>query len=308
MRGARRDRTRGVLLVLFLLLGAPSARAGDLPTIVVMNFQSGKGLHQDTLKLLNDLMLSEFQRAAGRFRIFGEQDIVSMMNLEETRVQTTGCADDACLAEIGGALGAELLVSASVGTLGDRYVLNMKMIDVTRADAVGRSSQVVEAREAELIAATRRAVQETLSGLRASSAGARFGLVAEAGGRSLAWDVAAWGSAGMALALAAGGTAAAVLAGQSYDSLEDTPQVSTDRRRSLTDEIDRRSLAADVLFGVAGAAALTSVLLFVLMPGAEDGAGGSASATDRASAGLAPVAGGGVLLLQGRLPEWTVTR
>ena len=57
-----------------------------------------------------------------------------------------------------------------------------------------------------------------------------------------------------------------------------------------------RSLAADTLFGLAGAAALTSVLLFVLMP----------DEVEATSAGLSPVSGGAVLGVRGSWPPWEV--
>ena len=106
-----------------------SIAAEELPRAVVMNFAVEKGIDESTVRLLNDVMLSEFQNT-GKFHVFGEQDIVSIMDLERTKIQTKGCADDACLAEIGGALGAQYLASSRVGKLGEKFVLNLKMIEV----------------------------------------------------------------------------------------------------------------------------------------------------------------------------------
>jgi len=309
-------RIAAVLLVLWPLSGrAADAAAEASSTIVVMNFQVGKGVDEATVKLLNDLMLAEFQRP-GTHQVFGEQDMISMMNLEETKVQT-GCTDDACLAEIGGALGARYLVSAALGRVGAKFLVNLKMIDVEEAKAVGRSSQIVEGEEDRLLSAVKAAVAELLASL---SPGAQLAATATApepaaplatpappvaedpvtepapsatlqadppSGRSLAWDVGAWGTASLAVALLAGATASAVLASQANDDREQTPLIEADRRSSL---------AADTLFGLAGAAALTSVLLFVLMP----------DEVEATSAGLSPVSGGAVLGVRGSWPPWEV--
>ena len=62
-------------------------------------------------KLLNEMILSEVEKSQ-LFKVFGKLEITAMMHRQEVKIRTTGCADDACLAEIGGAIGAKILMCA----------------------------------------------------------------------------------------------------------------------------------------------------------------------------------------------------
>ena len=70
--------------------------------------------------------------------VLGSADIASMMSLEEERIKLTGCADDSCLAEIGGALGVQLLASAAIGSVGEKFVVTVKVLDVNEARVLDR--------------------------------------------------------------------------------------------------------------------------------------------------------------------------
>lgn len=71
-------------------------------------------------------------------------DVKDMAALEKTR-QVMGCEEDvACLAEISRAVNAELVLSSTLGKVGKSYVITLALVDATKANPVGRASEVVD--------------------------------------------------------------------------------------------------------------------------------------------------------------------
>ena len=131
-----------IFFLALMLAAAPAIAQGVKPKIAVLGLKAAKGIDEGTVRLLDELLLTEIQEA-GSFEVFGSSDIASMITLEEQRIQLTGCNDDSCLAEIGGALGVNLLVASSVGAVGDKWLLNVKLLDVSTAKVLKRSSEIV---------------------------------------------------------------------------------------------------------------------------------------------------------------------
>jgi len=75
-----------------------------------------------------------------------------MLSLEEQKQRLSACDDQACLAEIGGALGVRWVVVGNVSLFGDTYLFNMKLIDVEKAQVAGRVSKSIKGGESKLIA------------------------------------------------------------------------------------------------------------------------------------------------------------
>ena len=134
--------------------GASPADAGKRPRLFVLSLRAEQGVSDSSVRLLNEILLSAVQET-GRFDAYGESDIVAMVEAEEAK-QLAGCDDVMCLAEIGGALGADLSVLGSVGALGDAYVVSLKVIDSRKATVVGRWSSSVQGDPAVLIESVRR--------------------------------------------------------------------------------------------------------------------------------------------------------
>ncbi|MBN2359049.1 MAG: PEGA domain-containing protein [Deltaproteobacteria bacterium] len=67
-------------------------------------------------------------------------DEVRAMLANEANKQRAGCGEASCLAEIAGALGAELLVSGSVGKIGDAWSVSLSAIDAKQVRTVNRVS------------------------------------------------------------------------------------------------------------------------------------------------------------------------
>lgn len=73
------------------------------------------------------------------FDVVTSADVKQMMELEADR-SAVGCTDSSCLAEIAGAMGANLVVFGDVGKLGSLLILNLNLFDSDKARAIGRVS------------------------------------------------------------------------------------------------------------------------------------------------------------------------
>jgi len=294
--------SRWWILALALLTTAavPPALAQEKQKIAVLSIRAAEGLNKDTAKLLDELLLTEIQEA-GDFEVLGSADIVSMMTLEEERVKITGCADDSCLVEIGGALGVNLLVASSVGAVGDRFLLNVKILDVSTAKVLKRTSEALDDDQAKLIDAIKRAAAKVIEGIKetqdsrpAKSESGRDGATTDLMATPTVQSeqekpvgflsVAPWLTLGLAVAAgAAGGTLVGL--GASDESKQEDEFFGTPEWRDIRDSGETKYTAGGVLLGVAGVAAIGTLILFLV-----DGEEGSASAVMLPTPGGASVA------------------
>jgi len=108
----------------------PAARA---PSLAVLDLEDKAGTKQ-TAELITDVILNEV-RASGRFsRVAASRDLAAVMSVEQQR-QLMQCDGATCIAELGNALGVDLLLTGSVGRVGRYAVLNMKLVS-TRSGAM----------------------------------------------------------------------------------------------------------------------------------------------------------------------------
>jgi hypothetical protein len=97
------------------------------------------------------------------FTAISQSEITSMLGLERQK-QMLGCGDESCLAEIGGALGASRVLSGSLSKVGDAYLLQLELVDTTRAVVQGRESRSVPGAATELIETARDLTHRLLTG------------------------------------------------------------------------------------------------------------------------------------------------
>lgn len=130
-------------------------KASALPKLIVLE-PRGTGVSETLLRVLDEVILTELGRD-GRFEVLGSSDVKNLLSLAMDQ-QRLGCdtAADACMAEIGGALGAQFLASTSVSKLDALTIVNMKLLDVTRARAVARKTEQFEGSQALLVEGARR--------------------------------------------------------------------------------------------------------------------------------------------------------
>ena len=113
--------------------GASTAQpAGPLPLITVLDF-SIENMPKSDGRLIVDLVFSALV-SARKFRVLdrGQRDNI----LKEVEFSLSACADEKCQLEIGRLLAADRIVVGSLGKVGQRYILNAKMLDVRTGEAV----------------------------------------------------------------------------------------------------------------------------------------------------------------------------
>ena len=251
----------GLAALLPCMATAPASAGEGRQKIAVMDLKNDAGLEPGILATLNEILLNEFH-AVGKYEVLGSSDIASMLSLEEVRMQLGGCTDDSCIAEVGGALGVELMAMARVGAVGPQYVVSVKLLDVSVAKVVDRASEMVAREEAQLIAAVRRAVGKA-TGVAPLVQPSPPAVTAEAGTPGPGFlDVAPWVTLGLTVAAGGVGVAMAGLAWKDAEARQEEFH-GTPGWEELRDSAQNKALAADVLIGVGVAAGLATIFLFI---------------------------------------------
>ena len=114
-----------------------------------------KGVPPDAAANLTQVLSAEL-RKVDKASVISREDIQAMLQLEEMKSKA-GCDDTSCLAEIGGALGVEHLVTGSVGKLGDIHVVSLSLLSVKTATVVQRVTETFNGPEDQLLRAVRHA-------------------------------------------------------------------------------------------------------------------------------------------------------
>ncbi|HOX45383.1 MAG TPA: PEGA domain-containing protein [Myxococcota bacterium] len=161
---------------LLCLLAAPASAAQPAPAapaarqkIAVLEL-AARGVAGDTARSLTDVVAREVDRS-GLFTTLSADDIRAMLQHLEHR-QSLGCTDEACLAELGGALGVELVLSGAVGKVGETWVVSLTLLDVRRAVVIAREERTAHGAADALLVEARSAARALLRPLLAQAEGA----------------------------------------------------------------------------------------------------------------------------------------
>ncbi len=139
-----------MVALLALLLLAAEPRPPAAVKVAVWSIQPAQGITAGTAQVLEDVVATELART-GRFQVIGRADLAALLGYERQR-QVLGCAESSCLAEIGGAVGAELVLSGQAGQLGSQYRLSLLLVDARKGVAVARAARFSAATEDALAA------------------------------------------------------------------------------------------------------------------------------------------------------------
>jgi len=117
--------------------------------------------------ILTDNLVSELSKHEN-FEVLEREKINSIM--EEQGLQESGlCDDQKCLVKVGGLLGAEKMVTGSIGRLGNIYSLSLRMFDVETAKNQNSVTLNRECKKEELIVLLKDAAYELTEGKSGSS-------------------------------------------------------------------------------------------------------------------------------------------
>jgi len=120
------------------IVPAVAADREDLPLVAVLNLALS-GIPEQEAVIIVDLIGSAMANT-GAFRILerGQRDKM----LEELEFSYSDMADEGTQIEIGRQLAADRIITGSLGALADRFILNIKLIDIERGETLSASYQV----------------------------------------------------------------------------------------------------------------------------------------------------------------------
>jgi len=133
-----------------------AAAETPLPRLVVRKAESS-AVNPERLQPLDEYILTEFQDAK-RYEVIGGSDLAAMLD-NEAQKQLMGCDDQACLAEIAGAMNADLIASTIVGELDGGYLVSLKIISLRDARVLARTSIKTDHGDDQLMSGARLAVR-----------------------------------------------------------------------------------------------------------------------------------------------------
>ena len=119
-----------------LVLAAPTT-ADERPGLAALNIKAERGVDESLVNILSDALLSQLKASERFASVIGSSDVQAMISMEQQK-QALGCDEDSCLAQLGGALGVPYLLTGSLGAVGGRFILNLKMLWVDEARVVER--------------------------------------------------------------------------------------------------------------------------------------------------------------------------
>ena len=119
-----------VYIVLSVMLNAQTT--STIPAVAILDFES-RGLPTYEVETLTERLRSEAANT-NAIRLIDRKMLESILN--EQGLQQSGCTTDECAAEVGELLGAQFMISGSIGKLGDTYTIDAKMVSVTTGAAV----------------------------------------------------------------------------------------------------------------------------------------------------------------------------
>jgi len=217
---------------------------GGALRVAVLDTRTSGEVPPRALAVFNQSLVPEVRKLEGVSAI-GMAEIRDMLGFEYQR-QMLGCAaDDACLAEIAGALGVDELVTADLVLNGKTYSLSVRRTDLRKARVVKSFDRTFEMRDGEEVLAIVGPAVEGLFPERSVRPGSKRGvepaLIARLNPPPLPpWVF--WATAGTAAVALGGAAASQVLVGEAhseYDRVVQSARVTPTPATDLIAAADR---------------------------------------------------------------------
>ncbi|MGC4121184.1 MAG: hypothetical protein QM765_42725 [Myxococcales bacterium] len=124
-----------------------SAKPGAKTKVLVVGL-TAKAIDQDTADLFCDALVGELRKRSG-LQVADRADIAAVIGAEREK-QLLGCTDGQCMAELGGALGAEFIIRGDVGRVGKVLKVHLVLSDAQKGASAATVSEIIksEANEA----------------------------------------------------------------------------------------------------------------------------------------------------------------
>lgn len=132
-------------------------------TILVLPLRPVGDLAEHVPALLTQMLLASLSDV-DNLKTVGIRDIAAMLDVERKK-DALGCDTTACVAELGGAMGAGLVLHGDLGPLGRSYSINVSVVDTRRSEVAARVSRVVPRQDEKLAAEVPEIVAEIVAKL-----------------------------------------------------------------------------------------------------------------------------------------------
>jgi len=119
------------VLLAGLVLAASGVAPGAAPKpikVAVSEVEAGPSVDPKLAHFVTTLVTSELRRRPN-LAVTSQEDVKNLLGFERQKA-LVGCVETSCLAEIGGALGVEQIVTGSMAKIGDSIVLVLRAVDV----------------------------------------------------------------------------------------------------------------------------------------------------------------------------------
>ena len=113
--------------------------ASGATKVALMPLPAGEGVSEKSALAITEAITGEVRRVPG-VQLITEQEITSLLGLERQK-GLLGCADESCMAELGGALGVDRLVTGNINKVGETWLFNLKLADVKKARVVAQADR-----------------------------------------------------------------------------------------------------------------------------------------------------------------------
>ena len=118
-----------LMLIFTVFLLVPFSPLQAKVTKVASLDVSPLGVDKDLAGSLSQILASRLGEYKN-LKVISKSEMKAMIGFEFEK-KSMGCSDDiSCLAEIGGALGVDFIVSGTLGRIKKMYILNMMMINI----------------------------------------------------------------------------------------------------------------------------------------------------------------------------------
>jgi TolB-like protein len=238
-----------LVLAAVLAAGPAASPPPKRQKMAVMDLKAVQGVSQGTAEILGNVIAADMAKQG--FDVIAKSDIQAMLGFQKDRA-LLGCTEDAsCIAEIGGSLGVDYVLTGQVGKIGSQFNISLLVVDSRKARVVTRLSSFCDANEDALVRAAREGTGTLTMAIRG---GPEPEAPSRPFTRSPRTAYAAWG---VGAALVVGGALAGLSARGQYSDLEKLKSAPNyiDLYADKKPGIQRMNLTADLLFAGGAVAA-----------------------------------------------------
>jgi hypothetical protein len=114
-----------------------------------------KSVDEKTAAVLNDAMLQALHEI-GEYTVLGKSDIEKLIGFQGMR-QLLGCSDVNCSAAVGNTVGADFLLTASIGEAAQTALVTVRILDVKKVQIIASEQERAQAENVNWVQLVRRA-------------------------------------------------------------------------------------------------------------------------------------------------------